>query len=60
MPFALTVQQVAERLQAKEEHIRVLLRRGDLKGFKVGDLWRIKEVDLDDYIKRQGRCYGKQ
>lgn len=32
--------------------IRRLLREGKLKGFRVGEMWRIKRDDLKAYMER--------
>lgn len=47
---AYTVQQVAERLQATEAEIRKLLRTGQLKGFKMGQRWRISRAELVKFM----------
>ena len=50
----LTPAQAAERLQVSIFSIQEWLRQGKLKGFKAGRLWRIREADLDDFVKRGG------
>ena len=42
-----TVTEAAEILRVDPETIRVWLREGKLKGFKVGRGWRIKALDLE-------------
>ena len=49
---ALTPAQVAERLQVSLFTVQRWLRQGKLKGFKVGRLWRIKEVDFNEFIRK--------
>lgn len=49
---ALTPAQVADRLQVSLFTVQRWLRQGKLKGFKVGSLWRIKEVDFDEFIRK--------
>jgi excisionase family DNA binding protein len=48
-----TVDQVAEQLQVKPDTIRIYLRRGDLRGFRLGREWRIREEDLQAFIDKQ-------
>lgn len=43
----LTPEEAAEKLKVKPEAIRRQLREGELRGRKVGNLWRIREQDLD-------------
>jgi excisionase family DNA binding protein len=47
----LTPEQVAERLQISRVTVMAHLRRGLLKGHKVGRLWRIKEQDLEAFLE---------
>ena len=48
----LTIEQVAEELNAKSSLIRNLIQTGELRAFQVGarGLWRIGRQDLEDYI----------
>jgi excisionase family DNA binding protein len=47
-----TPEQAAEVLQVTAAAVREWLKRGKLKGAKVaGRLWRIKESDLEDFLK---------
>ena len=46
-----TVEQVAEQLQVDPESVRIWLRSGKLKGVKVGRLWRIREDDLEEFLR---------
>lgn len=48
-----TVEQVADMLQVSVATVRKLIDRGELKAFRVGNQWRVKKEDLDDYIRRQ-------
>jgi len=51
---ALTPQQVAEELNVTATTVHVLLRDGDLKGFKIKRQWRIAREELDAF-KTRGR-----
>lgn len=46
----LTPEEVAERLVVSPNTIRTWLRTGELKGIKVGRLWRIKESYLQELL----------
>ena len=46
----LTVEQVAEQLQAGEETVRRYLRSDQLHGVKVGGQWRIRESELAKFV----------
>ena len=47
----LSPEQVAERLQISRVTVMDYLRKGRLKGHRVGRLWRIKEEDLDTFLE---------
>ena len=49
----LTTKAVAERLEVAPDTVRIWLRKGMLKGVKVGGgrLWRISETEIDEFIK---------
>jgi excisionase family DNA binding protein len=47
----LTPEDVADRLQISPKTVRDMLRDGRLKGIKMGKLWRIREADLDAFIR---------
>lgn len=47
----LTPEEAAERLAMKPRTIREWLRSGKLPGVKAGIKWRVRESDLNDYIK---------
>ncbi len=46
----MTPQEAAHYLKVSDNCIVRHLNAGDIKGFKVGRVWRIKKVDLIDYI----------
>ena len=55
----LTPEQVAERLGLSVLTVRAWLRAGTLPGVKPGGrLWRMRETDLDDYIRGLGSNGG--
>ena len=51
----MTPPQVARRLQVNERTVTQWLRKGHLRGFKIGKEWRISPRDLEVFLelKRQ-------
>ncbi len=49
----LDAKEVAKILKVHPRTIVRLAERGELRAFKVGDLWRFRRIDVDDYINRQ-------
>jgi len=49
---ALTPEKVAQILSVRPKTIRDWLKRGRIKGFKAGRLWRIREKDLDAFLSQ--------
>lgn len=47
---ALTVAEVADRLQVEIRTVYDLLKRGDLKAVKIGRVWRVPLEALDNYL----------
>jgi excisionase family DNA binding protein len=47
----LTIAEVAEILKLKESTIRKKMRDNEIPGYKVGQIWRIKETDLLFFIE---------
>jgi len=47
----LTREEVADRLGLSKLTVGDKLRRGELPGFHVGRFWRVREADLDAYIR---------
>ena len=49
-----TVEEVAAILKCNDwETIRRMLKKGTLKGFKIGKEWRIKGSELEAFIAKQ-------
>ncbi len=48
----LTPPQVAQHLQVNERTVTQWLRRGHLRGFKIGKEWRISERDLKNFLEQ--------
>lgn len=55
MQEMLTPEEVAQKLKVSRRTIYLWLRQGRLKGVKVGDLWRIPESALREFIKDGGQ-----
>ena len=49
----LTVETLCQKLQVSENTAYQLLKTGQLKGFKVGRMWRIPQSSLDSYVVKQ-------
>lgn len=49
----LTIKDVADYLKVNERTIYRLAASGELPGFKVGNSWRFKQSELDQYIATQ-------
>lgn len=47
----LTPPQVAERLQVNERTVTQWLRKGHLRGFKIGKEWRVAQKDLVEFLE---------
>lgn len=50
-PRALTVDQVAERLQIHRKTVERLLQDGKLHAIKVGRVWRVPLSSLEAYLR---------
>ena len=51
----LTPEEVGKRLAVAPKTVRDMLREGKLKGRKLGGkLWRVREADLDEFIRENG------
>ena len=48
----LTPPQVAQHLQVNERTVTQWLRRGHLRGFKIGKEWRISTRDLEAFLEQ--------
>lgn len=44
---------VAARWHCNREHVTILLRRGDLRGVKLANKWRVALEDVEAYEKSQ-------
>lgn len=49
----LEVKDVAQILKVSTRTVIRLAERGELTAFKIGDLWRFRRSDVDDYVEQQ-------
>lgn len=49
----ITVDTLCRKLQVSENTAYQLLKTGQLKGFKVGRMWRIPQTSFDSYVSSQ-------
>jgi DNA binding domain, excisionase family len=54
----LTIKDVADYLKVNERTIYRLAANGELPGFKVGNSWRFKQSELEQYIAAQHNRVG--
>ncbi len=59
-PKLLTPAQIAEALQLNESTITRWLRKGRLRGFKVGKDWRVSTADLDAFLEEKANVPRKR
>lgn len=48
----LTTEEVARRLRVSPGAVRAWLRSGQLRGVRAGRRWRIREADLEEYLRQ--------
>jgi excisionase family DNA binding protein len=53
MGTLLNVKEAQERLGISESTLFRLLKRKELKGFKVGRVWKFEESDIANFIQKQ-------
>lgn len=46
----MTIQQVANYLQVCDKTVRRLISKKELSASKIGKSWRIKKIDIDEYL----------
>lgn len=51
MEKLLSPEEVAEVLGVSQKMVRDWLRAGRIKGLKLGRIWRVRESDLEAFIK---------
>ncbi len=51
----LTPVDVADRLQVNERTVTHWLRKGQLRGFKIGKEWRVSVKDLEAFLEASAK-----
>lgn len=51
----LETKDVAKMLKVHQRTVIRLVERGELRAFRVGDLWRFERKDVEGYIQAQKR-----
>lgn len=46
-----TTEEVAELLKLHTRTVREYLKSGQLRGYKLGDTWRISEEDIQEFLE---------
>lgn len=49
----LDAKEVAKILKVHQRTVIRLAERDELKAFRVGDLWRFRRVDVEEFINKQ-------
>ena len=55
----IDAKEVADMLGVKPRTVLRLAERGEIIGFKVGDVWRFHRSDIEAYIEAQKRRHAK-
>lgn len=50
-PDILTIHDVSEALMIGRGRVYKLLNKNELKGFRIGDTWKISKESLIDYVR---------
>lgn len=58
-PEFLTVQEVARLLKCGSGKIYKMLQEGKLPGCKIGNTWRVRQRELEDYLAAQSNQRGE-
>ena len=48
------ITEVADMLRVRDYTVREWLRTGQMGGFKAGRVWRIRQADVDEFIRKGG------
>jgi len=55
----LTVDEACEALRLGHNMIYALLKRGELKGYRCGRIWRIPKAALEEYVRGRSGISGR-
>ncbi len=53
----ITSTESAKRLGYTVQHVRRLIRQGQLQGFKLGRDWMVREESVDQYVARKANLH---
>ena len=53
MEKCISINEAAEALSVHHATIRRRITSGDLKAFRIGRIWRIRERDIDKFISER-------
>jgi excisionase family DNA binding protein len=53
MDTFLTTEQVAEKMKVSQNMVLQMIKRNELPATRFGKLWRVREIDLLDYLNRR-------
>lgn len=56
----LSLVEAAEALGIKAKTVRKWITQGKFPGVRVGRLWKVKEVDVEEYVEAHTRRVGLQ
>lgn len=56
----LTIADVCEILMIGRNRARELLVTGELAGFRLGRMWKIPKIAMEEYLKRQAKYPEKK
>lgn len=55
----LTANQIADQLQVEPRTVRAWIQRGELKAVRAGRFWRVKESDLEAFLRASTQEVGR-
>ena len=53
MNIWMTLEEVAQYLKVSKDSIYRLAQKGEIPASKIGNLWRFKREDIDEWMKRK-------
>lgn len=55
----LTIQDICETLRVGRNRVYKLLASGELKGWRIGHVWKVTKSSLDEYLSTGGYTYER-
>jgi len=56
----MTLEETAEYLQVSRDSIYRMAQKGEIPASKVGNLWRFKKEEIDEWMKNQRKNRSKE